>query len=505
MKSSNSILVAYAHGGLRPALNVVEALEPIAEVQLCSYEQSREKMLQEPDVALCIVTDDESLDLAHQFQVLLEDVPTFVVDGAGDMKIEVNGYAGRLSSSPDQVVKAVRQHFVASERADSRPIRRAAPPRAPRRISSPFDHTLARAAGGGQTPQAVLIAAARQLAWDLRADRVEAFLRMVDKSAFRKICAEPDLRAAQGCAPSPEVVRLIKKRSYPMTAAELEARSARPLYHYLTSRNLNLMVPLVKDSRLLGWLAFGLDPTRCTDDLLDDLQVVGHLLTISVSEAYKREVDQHDAKSLYDAFSALRSGILTVDQEGNIANVTGATSLLGSDPQRGDSFKSIHNSRVREVIAHALRGEFIERSWVDFPSQEMVGTYSTKLADGQIALFWGPSRMRRQTVERPAVKPSGLDLKEVLESLPVPVLLDNEVTPGSVPCPQGRITDADCQAIRDCALQAQAKNVKALRLRWGKRRSPENAVLFYETDINEGSEEFSDDIKHAVRFSLEAA
>jgi len=256
---------------------------------------------------------------------------------------------------------------------------------------------------------------------------------------------------------------------------------------------------------LLGWLAFGLDTSRCTDDLLDDLQVAGHLLTISVSEAYNREAEIQEARSLYDAFSALKSGILTVNQEGNITSVTGATAFLGSDPQKGDSFKAIHSSRVREVIAHALRGEFIEKSWVDFDSRETISSFSAKLTDGQIAVFWGPGKFQRQAVEKQSIAAIGLDLKEVLESLPVPVLLDNEVSPGSVPLPKGRITDADGQAIRDCALQAQARNVKALRLRWGKKRRPDNAVLFYETDTEEGNAEFSDDIEHAVRFSLVAA
>jgi PAS domain-containing protein len=505
MNSRHSILVAYDHEGLRPALNVVEALEPIAEVQLYSYEQSREQLTDEPDVALCIVTDKQSLDLAHQCQTRLEHVPTFVVDAFGDMKIEVNGYAGRLSSSPDQVAKAVRQHFVTRERAESRPRRRITPSRPPRRISSPFDHTLARAAGGNQTPEAVLNAAVRQLAWDLRADRVEAFLRLADNNGFRNVCTKPDSAGVENRPASSEVIRFIKKRCYPMTADELESRAARPLYHYLTSRNLNLIIPLTKDSCLLGWLAFNLEASRCTDELLDDLQVVGHLLAISVSEAHKREVELHEAKSLRNAFSALRSGILTVDQEGNIISAFGATGLLGGDPQKGDSFKTIHNSRVREIIARALQGESIERSWVDFASSETIVAHSTKLTDGQTALFWGPAKFQRQNEETSGISVAGLELKEVLDSLPVPVLLDNEVTPGSVACPEGRITEADFQAIRDCALQAQAKNIKALRLRWGKRQSPENAVLFYEADTHEGSAEFADDIRHAVRFSLEAA
>ena len=37
--------------------------------------------IREPDVALCVVIDDETLEKAHQVQVRLEDVPTFVIDG----------------------------------------------------------------------------------------------------------------------------------------------------------------------------------------------------------------------------------------------------------------------------------------------------------------------------------------------------------------------------------------------------------------------------------------
>lgn len=503
MNPSHSVLVAYGHNGLRSALNVVEALEQIAEVQLCSYDQSQERLPQEPDLALCVVTDDETLGLAHQFQVRLEDVPTFVVDGADGLKIEVNGYAGRLSSSPDQVLKAVRQHLAADGRRDFRPARKTESSRAPRRISSPFDHTLARAAGGGQRPQATLIAAARQLSWDLRADRVEVFLRMVEKNGFRSIYAEPESNGRDR-APSAEVIRLIKKRSHPVTTQELEARPALPLYEYLTSRSLNLLLPLVRETRLLGWLAFGLEASRCTDDLLDDLQVAGHLLTTSVAEAFDREAEGQEARNLFDAFSALKFGILTIDQEGQIISVTGTTTLLGSEPQTGDHFRAIHNSRAREVIAHALRGSFVEKSWVDFDSQVTISCFSTKLADGKIVVFWGPRQSQPQAATKQNA-PINLDLKEVLDSLPVPVLLDNEVSPGTVALPQVRITDEDGQAIRDCALQAQARKVKALRLRWGKKRSPGDAVLFYDRDADEGNEEFCDDIEHAVRFSLVAA
>ncbi len=509
MNHAHSIIVAYGHNDLRSALNVAETLESIADVQLRSYDQMHQPFCREPDVALCVVIDDETLEKAHQLQVRLEDVPTFVIDGLGELKIELNGYAGRLSSSPDQVLNAVRQHLVSHPPNGLRPSRKGEPQRPVRRISSPFDHTLARTSGEAQTPQAILIAAARQLFWDLRADRVEVFLRVCEKNAFRRIYAEPETyteRKFQGreCAPSLEVIRLIKKRSYPLTIQELESRSALPLFHYLSSRNYNLLVPLVKEARLLGWLAFGVEACRCTDDMLDDLQVAGHLLTTSVAAGFERETQNQQTRNVFEAFAALKFGILTMSQEGRVLSVTGATALLGSEPREGDHFKAIHNSHAREVIAFALRGSFVEKSWIDFDSQTAISCLATKLSDGKIAVFWGP---RRFAPEEPRSQSSrtSLDLKAVLDSLPVPVLLDSEASPGTGSLPRVQISDADGQAIRDCALQAQAKNVKALRLRWGKTRSSESAVLFYESDRHEGSVEFTDDIQHAVRFSLEAA
>jgi hypothetical protein len=490
-------------------LNVAEALEPIAEVQLRSYEHSQEPLPREPDVALCVVTDKETLDMAHQTQVRLEDIPTFVVDGAGGLKIEVNGYAGALSSSPDQVVRAVRHHLTSHGAGDFRPPRRSEPSRPPRRIATPFDHTLARAAGGGQTTDATLVAAARQLSWDLRADRVEVFLSATEKNRFRCIYAEPKTYAepqfnGRERTPSAEVIRLIKKRSHPVTGAELETRASLPLYQYLASRNLNLLLPLTREARLLGWLAFGLEASRCTDDLLDDLQVAGHLLTTSVAEAFARESENQQTANLLDAFAALKFGILIISQEGQILSVTGTTSLLGSEPREGDYFKAIHNSRAREVIAHALRGSFIEKSWTDFDSQTTICCLASKLPDGKLAVFWGPRQAPSQPLADQSTR-ARMDLKELLDSLPVPVVLDNEASPGTTALPRLRISSEEGQAIRDCALQAQARNVKALRLRWGKRRSSENAVLFYEAESHEGNEEFADDIQHAVRFSLEAA
>jgi hypothetical protein len=496
MKPKNSILVAYSHDGFRSALNVLEALKPIADVQLCAYD-SEEGLAYEPDVALCIVTDEASLDQAHDFQVQLDDVPTIVVDSSGALKVEVNGYAGRISSSPDQVLKTV-QHLLSMQKTKAAPVRRKTSVRsALRRISSPFDHTLARVSGGAQSPQAVLMAAARQLFWDLRADRGEVFLRMLEKNGFYKVYAEPEASNSTRSKISAEVIRLIKKRSFPVTLHELEAGPARPLHDYLASRHLNLLMPLVRGTRLLGWMAFAVEDSRCTNEVLDDLQIVGHLLTISVAEAFDRELSLIQADSLFEAFSSLKIGVLTIDQEGYIVSLAGTTVPLGSGVRQGDDYRAIHNSWVRELIAEALHGRFISKTWQDFDLHLTMTCTAAKLADEKIVLFWQPRQNQGLDVAQ-----DHLDLQEVLESLPVPVLVDNE---GSGACPKGRISEADVQAIKDCALQAQSKNVKALRLRWGQTQSPENAVLFYESDLSQGKTEFIDDINHAVRFSLEAA
>jgi hypothetical protein len=496
MKPTNSILVAYSHDGFRSALSVLEALKSIADVQLCAYD-SREGLAYEPDIALCIVTDEDSLDQAHDFQVELDDVPTIIVDSLGALKVEVNGYAGRISTSPDQVLKTVR-HLLSTQKPKEAPARRKTSARsAPRRITSPFDHTLARASGGTQTPEAVLMAAARQLFWDLRADRGEIFLRMLEKNGFYKVYAEPEASNRTNSAISPEVIRLIKKRSFPVILPELEDRPARPLHDYLASRHLNLLIPLVKETRLLGWMAFSVEESRCTNELLDDLQIVGHLLTVSVAEAFDRELSLSHADGLHEAFSALNIGVLTIDPEGNIVNLAGTTTPLGSGAQQGDHYKAIHNSCVREIIAEALRGRFLEKTWQDFDLRLTMRCMARKLNADRIALFWEPrgNQHAKSGQDR-------LDLKEVLDSLPVPVLADNGE---SVACPEGRISEADVQAIKDCAEQAQAKNVKALKLRWGQTRSHDNAVLFYESDFSQGGVQFADDINHAVRFSLEAA
>ena len=506
MNTSPFVLVAYAHDGLRLALSMVETLEPIADVQLLSYEQSGKHLTREPDAALCIVTDDESIEQAHEFQAGIEGVPTFVVDNSGGRKIHANGFAGKVSSAPEQVLKTVRQLLAANAKKNQQLAPRKEAARSPRRLTSPFDQTLARTTGVGQTPRAILMAATRQLAWDLRAERIDAFLHVSETGTYQMVHAEPEMAQVRNGTPSSEIVRLIKKRFYPATLAEMESRAFRSLHHYLTGRKMNVLVPLVQESHLLGWLTLNLDAARCTDDFLDDLQVAAHLLTISVAEAYRREQACQDAGMLNDAFTALRSGILIIDEEGQITALSGETVLLGGTPLKGESFKSVHNSRVREVVSHALRGDFIEKSWVDFDSQATISCRSTPLGDGKIVLFWGPAQSAHPAGEQPNRLP-GFDLKEVLESLPVPVVLDaaGAATPAASILPRGRISDWDGQAIRACAQQAEARKAKSLRLRWGKSRSPVNAVLFYETASGEANSDFSDDINRAVRFSVVTA
>jgi hypothetical protein len=502
MNPPHFILIAYARNGLRQAVNVAEILRPFAEVRLCSYDLSSEQFLQEPDAVLCVVTDEESVEMAHDFQGRLQNVPTVVVDNSGGLSIELNGYAGRVSSSPDQVLDAVRELLANSETTNCGNLRvtPSEPKRNARRVATPFNHVLVRTAGGSQKPQAILIAAARQLSSDLRAEGTEVYQHIAETNAFEKIYAEPERVNNKDSDPSAEVIRLIKRRLYPTTPDDLESRSLRPLHCYLARKRLNLLVPLAKDARLLGWIAFFVPALQCTDDLLDDIHVAAHLLSTSLTEALRREEQNRDADHLQSALSALSSGIVVVNQAGQILCIAGAVGLLGSCPQKGNCFKTIHNSRVREVIALALRGNFVEKSWIDFDTQATISSFSARLPEGKIVAFWAPRKTLRDAREE-----SGLELREVLDSLPVPVLFDNEVSPGTVPVPQGRISDEDGRAIVNCALRARARNVKALRLRWGEKQSPENAVLFYDAAVDEGRDEFADDIKHAVRFSLLAA
>lgn len=503
MNTPPFVLVVYAHDGLHLALSMVEVLEPIAEVRLCSYGQSREQASREPDVALCIVTDDESIQQAHEFQGSIEGVPTFVVDNSGGRRIKANGFAGKVSSAPEHVLKTVRQLLAANEITNLPVVPKKEAARSPRRLTSPFNHTLARTTGVGQTPKAILMAAVQQLSWDLRAERTEAFLHTPETDTYQMVYAEPETPGVRGVGPSPEIIRLIKKRFYPTTLSEMESRAFCSLRHYLAGRKMNVLVPLAQESLMLGWLSLNLDAARCTDDFLDDLQVAAHLLTISLAEAYRREEAHRDTGRLNDAFAALKSGILIIDEEGQIAALTGETAFLGGNPQKGDSFKSIHNSRVREVIAHALRGNYVEKSWVDFDSKEPMASRSSGLEDGKIVVFWGPARSDHPSAKQ-ASRPASFDLKEVLESLPVPVVLEaaGAVAPEASILPQGWISDRDGQAIRACALQAKAQKVKSLRLRWGKERSPVHAVLFYETAPGEVNSDFSDDINRAVQFSV---
>ena len=197
MNPQNFVLVAYARNALRQASHVAEILKPFAEVQLCSYDLSREQLPQEPDAVLCIVTDEESIEMAHDFQGRLEDVPAFVVDNSGSLKIELNGYAGRVSSSPDQVLGAVRQFLAANGRRNFRTPQRE-PRRTHRKISTPFNHILARAAGGGQPAQAILIAATRQLSSDLRAERAEVFQHMAETNGVPKDLCGTGNRQSKG-------------------------------------------------------------------------------------------------------------------------------------------------------------------------------------------------------------------------------------------------------------------------------------------------------------------
>ena len=323
MTPTNFILVAHDRNALRQASKLAKILEPFAEVQLCSYELSKEQLPQEPDALLCVVTDDESVELAHDFQGRLEDVPTFVVDSSGSLKIEPNGYAGRVSTSPEQVLGAVRQFLAANEKRTSANIRRETPQDFPqdfdalqpcacevgrrRPVAASDSHRLGPAVGLGSSGGACRSLPAHDRDEYLSEDLQGAgdLHRPACGSFSRSYPADQE----SGCTPT--------------TPDDLQSRSFGPLNRYLANTGLNLLVPLARETRLLGWIAFRLETGRCTDDLLDDLQVAAHLLATSLAEAQQREDHGREAHHLKSALAALNSGIVVVSPAGQIACAAG--------------------------------------------------------------------------------------------------------------------------------------------------------------------------------------
>ena len=149
-------------------------------------------------------------------------------------------------------------------------------------------------------------------------------------------------------------------------------------------------------------------------------------------------------------------------------------------PARATIFKAIHNSHAREVIAYALQGSFLEKSWIDFDSQTAISCLATRLSDGKIAVFWGPAgssvKSRRLSAPQPVWISKRSSTRCLSRFWSITKLLLGPLAYLAL-----RSLTRTARRLRDCAVQAQAKNVKALRLRWEKGRAAENAVLFYES------------------------
>ena len=124
------------------------------------------------------------------------------------------------------------------------------------------------------------------------------FSAVVEKNAFRKDLCGTGILRANDCAPSPEVVRLIKKRSYPVTLRRAGSPFGSPAPSVSDEPESKFDCSLGEGDSLARLAGLSLWKRRdARMILLDDLQIAGHLLTTSVAEAYKRETESQEAKA----------------------------------------------------------------------------------------------------------------------------------------------------------------------------------------------------------------
>jgi len=503
MKNAPIILVAYPRGGHQMPLRLVEELEPFGEIRLSTYQQLEKALPEElPQLALCIVTDEESIQAAHELQGRLHDVPTLVVDDAAGCRIEANGFAGQVPAKLHKISSAVRELLPQATR-DRRELKvspATTPVRA--RLTSRLDQTLARSGGSGQSAEAILLSAAKHLEWELRADRAEAHLLPKEDGESREIFCSPLIHEEDPVSCGSKIVALIKGRTFPSTLGDLNARRYRPLADYLASRQLNLIIPLAREDRLFGWMAFFLEPEMMTEDFLDDLQIAAHLLTLSLNDAAQRNEIEAEENIWDEALLALKAGLLIIDDQGSVVETVGDLTVLGNIPVKGDPFKTIQSSKMREVIARMRKGELGKSVWTDPVSQRPFVACGEKLDDGSIVIHFGEQRLFSNSPA--ATARHEIDFGELVEALPLPVTSDTACGLSQASLPEGRVTREDSDAIKKCALSAKSRNAKVLRLRCGTGGSLRPAVLFFESPELETSS-FPEDVTHAVQFSLNAA
>jgi hypothetical protein len=484
-----TILIVYPPTGQRIALDLVECLESLGRVTLRSYERLPGKM--DVSVAVCVVADDYSLDQAHDLQQRFIDIPTLIVDDKAEGTIPVNGFVGLVSPIPNQVFEAVEGILANGSSASRAGGPESSRPR--RTLASRFDITLARTAGLSQSLPTILGAATRHLAWELRANVAEAYLLDLSANPIKVFC-EPST-VSDSSEVSSKLLRVLERRARPTCLTDLNQIQDRSLFQHMEMRGLTVVVPFLKENKLMGWLGLGLDASTLTDDFLDDLYVVTHLLTLSLISAPSDTVEQIN---LWDrALGAFRTGMLILDRQGKVTDLAGEMNLLGNSPARGASFTEIRNGRIREIVARALRGNFTSSEWCCPGSAEVVRCSAAAFSEESMVLSFGISKFT--STPAPESAPPSVDLKELLSSLPVPVLPDSACgSPAEIP--GGQITAFDSDQIRKCANAALAKEAKSLRFRCRREATNTQAVLFFESPQTESESTFGSDVNEAVRF-----
>ena len=345
---------------------------------------------------------------------------------------------------------------------------------------------------------AILAAATRHLAWELRTERAEAYILDPNGNAQQIFCS-----SNSDPAPLPiskAVIHLLKKRAHLSSIADVARRQDRPLFEYMETRGFNVIAPIVSKNKLLGWLALGLEDSRLTVDFLDDLSIATHLLSMCLSHSHEEMGQKPSPWHL--VLTAFQSGMLILSREGEVIDCVGETFFLGCAPRRGESFEKIRSGRIREVIAEAMRGNFTTASWIDPKLEQPITCASTALADESIALHFGI--LQANSTKNLSSPSDGIELTGLLESLPLPVIPDGTLGSSSV-LPSGRISTMTSEDIRRCANAAVANNVKTLRLRYQPRSGSIRAVLFYESPSGDAESHLGRDIEEAVQFVVTPA
>jgi hypothetical protein len=497
--NTSSILVAYPVGGEGTALKLLETLESLADVTLRPY--SRTKAIDDSEdynVILCVVVDDPSVEEAHELQQRMADTPTVVVDSSRGASIPINGFCDLVSPIPQEIIQTVSDILHADLPGTQREQFSTQGLPVHRRLTSRFDATLSRLGGLSQDGEAFLAAATRHLAWELRADHAEAYL-VNEQAEARRVFCTPMLGDASAAAEG--VCRVLEKHGRLITSAELRRRSDTPLLDHLETRGLNVIAPMLEETRLVGWLALGFEnDSVLTDEFLDELQIATHLLSLVLAQ--RRDETDTGERPWHDVLLAFDSGLILITDSGEIADVAGATHLLGGPLISGQPFKAIRNARIRDVVAKALRSNFATERWTDPRSEQTIVCSAKPLADGAVAIRY--CSVHQDVEGHDSGTTEQIDLQPLLESLTIPV--EPEIPAESAPSvPKGRVTFEDSIRIRRCAESARSRNAKALKMRFHVEGSHGRGVLFYETSLAEAESQLSDDASQAVKFHVSPA